>query len=269
MTAGQGVVGDDDVDDVQVDCAAGGAQLQIQITDDGDYASYGSVRDYRVLLANSGNGPVQDIQVAASFDPAFDVAEVTWDCLSSAPDTSCTPSGSGGFSASASLAPGTSVTWLLRVPVRADSTAAQAILTIHADGADSASDTNTLVIFRDGMDVPYGARAKTMAAGKHATAAADGPAAGSRPGPAQVSVHGIAAGVDGAASASASATASVSVSASGVDQPPGTASDDAPRGTAATPVPATGTWALVLMLLAMAALARRRLGSATERTPGT
>ncbi|MCK9489275.1 MAG: hypothetical protein M0Q42_07755 [Xanthomonadales bacterium] len=258
VSAGEGVVGQADVEDVQVDCAAGGAQLQIKLSDDGDYASYGSVRDYRVTLANTGNGPAQDVPVTASFDPAFDTAAVTWDCLSAAPGTACTPSGSGGFSASASLAPGSSVVWLLRVPVRADSTAAQASLQVHADGAGSASDTNTLVIFRDGLDVPYGERGTPLSAGKHG-AATDTTDATGRPdatgtqiqhGSAEHAAQGVAAGVDALAAASASGR-----------QAPATATDQALRGTAATPVPATGTAALVLMLLAMWLLARRRLAS--------
>ena len=259
VTAGQGVVGAANVEDVQVDCAAGGAQLQIQLSDDGDYASYGSVRAYRVLLANTGNGPALDVPVTASFDPALDTAAVTWDCLTSAPGTACTASGSGGFSASASLAPGSSVLWLLRVPVRADSTAAQATVQVHADGAGSAGDTNTLVIFRDGLDVPYGERGTPSAAGKHGAAAdvanaTDRPDPGAtqvRHGSAEHAAHGVAAGADTVAAASGSSRG----------QAPATPADQALRGTAATPVPATGTVAMVLMLLAMWLLARRRLAS--------
>lgn len=253
VTGGEGVVSDADVGDVQVDCAAGGAQLQIQLTDDGEYARYGSVRDYRVVLANTGTGPAGDIPVTASFDAALDGAAVTWECLSSATGTACTPSGSGGFQASASLAPGTSVTWLLRVPVHADSTAAQATLTVHADGAGSASDSNTLVIFRDGLDVPYGERATTRAASRQQTAAQrpDQAAAGAMAGPAT----GVAQG------AAASGSAFATTAAGGPDQRPGSAGDQVILGTPATPVPATGTGAVVLMLLAVVALARRRLAT--------
>lgn len=250
VSAGEGVIGNADVDDVQVHCSAGGAQLQIQLEDDGDYAAYGSVRDYRVLLANSGNGPVQDVQVTASFDPALDGAAVTWECLTSAPGTACTASGSGGFDASASLAPGTSVVWRLRVPVRMDSDAPQATVQVQADGAGSASDSNTLVIFRDGLDVPYGAHSAPPPAPAGAAMPGGTRALAARPGASP-------------SPAPATGAAPTLAAAATPARPPAAAGGAALAGTVATPVPASRPAGLALLLLAVFLVARRRLASAT------
>lgn len=145
-----------DVINVGVTCAAGGAQLQLSVTDTGDYARYGQMRDYFVTLANTGNGPATNVAVGANLDPAFDAANVQWSCVGGAPGTVCNEQGgAGGFADTATLSPGTSLVWIVRVPVRGDSNASAATLVVHAAGTADATDSNTLVIFRDGMDVPY------------------------------------------------------------------------------------------------------------------
>jgi hypothetical protein len=151
----EGMVGSANVADVDVDCTAGGAQLQLGVTDGGDYARYGQVRDYFVTLGNVGNGPAANIAIGADLDSAFDEANVQWACVGGAPGTACTAQGAGGFADTATLPAGTSLVWIVRVPVRGDSTAAEGVFHAHASGAADASDADTLVIFRDGVDVPY------------------------------------------------------------------------------------------------------------------
>lgn len=150
-----GTIGSADVTDVEVACSAGGAHLQLVVTDDGDYARYGQVRDYFVTLANTGNDSAHDVAVGAELDPAFDVPNVQWACVGGAPGTACTAQGAGGFADTATLPPATQLVWIVRVPIRGDSDAATATFLAHAGGASDAGDTDTLVVFRDGFDVPY------------------------------------------------------------------------------------------------------------------
>jgi hypothetical protein len=155
LVRAEGTVGGADVTDVDVSCAAGGARLQLDVTDGGDYARYGQVRDYFVTLRNTGDDGADGVAVGAELDAAFDLANVQWTCVGGAPGTACAAQGAGGFADIATLPPGTSLVWIVRVPVRADGDAASATFLARADGAGEAADTNTLVVFRDGVDVPY------------------------------------------------------------------------------------------------------------------
>lgn len=155
LSHAEGTVGNVNVTDINVSCSAGGPLLQLNVTDGSGYARYGQVRDYFVSLSNSGNGTATNIAVSADLDPAFDEANVQWACVGGASGTACTAQGAGSFVDTATLPPGTSLVWIVRVPIRADSNAANATLLVHAAGAADAGDTNTLVIFRDGVDVPY------------------------------------------------------------------------------------------------------------------
>ncbi|HVH34426.1 MAG TPA: choice-of-anchor Q domain-containing protein [Tahibacter sp.] len=144
------------VNNVDVTCAAGGAQLQLGVTDDGDYARYGQVRDYLVTLANTGNDTARNVTVGADLDSDFDAANVHWICVGGAPGTACNATGgTGGFADTATLPPGTSLVWIVRAPIRTDNDSGTATFVVHATGASNAADSNTLVIFRDGVDVPY------------------------------------------------------------------------------------------------------------------
>lgn len=155
LSHAEGMVGSANVTDVEVDCTAGGAQLQLGVTDGGDYARHGQVRDYFVTLSNAGNGTAANVAVGADLDPAFDEPHVLWACVGDAPGTACTAQGAGGFADTATLPPGTSLVWIVSVPVRGDGSAAEASFVAHAGGVPDAVDVDTLVIFRDGMDVPY------------------------------------------------------------------------------------------------------------------
>jgi hypothetical protein len=172
----EGTIGGADVTNVDVACAAGGARLQLEVTDGGDYARYGQVRDYFVTLRNTGNVGADGVTVGADLDTAFDVANTQWTCVGGAPGTACTAQGAGGFADTATLPPGTSLVWIVRVPVRAGGDAATATFLARADGAGEAADTDTLVVFRDGVDVPYadGAAAVQLARG-NVTGVATGP----------------------------------------------------------------------------------------------
>jgi len=155
-----GTVDGADVSDADVSCAPLQANLYVSVDDNHDFARYGQVRDYFVTLGNNGNA-AGSRAISATFDAAFDVANAHWQCLDASAGASCSSSGDGGFHDSASVPPNASVTWVVSVPVLADSMETQATLTIGetpalTTGGLGDEDTDTLVIFRDGLDVPYG-----------------------------------------------------------------------------------------------------------------
>jgi predicted outer membrane repeat protein len=151
-----GTVQGADVADVDASCAPLQAQLHLDVDDGHEFARYGQVRDYFVTLGNSGNATADGVAVAGAFSAAFDVANVHWQCLGGA--SLCGSDGAGGFADTANLPANSSVTWIVSVPVLAGSDEDQATFTVQlpASGAGlSDADTDTLVIFRDGVDVPY------------------------------------------------------------------------------------------------------------------
>jgi uncharacterized repeat protein (TIGR01451 family) len=151
----EGVIGNAKVTNVNVSCLPGGPQLHLSVTDGGNYARYGQVRDYFVTLSNTGTAAANNVTLNADLDTSFDAANVHWTCVDGTPGTACNPHGAGGFADTATLSPGTSLVWIVRVPICSDSTADSASLRVRATGAADAIDTNTLVVFRDGYDVPY------------------------------------------------------------------------------------------------------------------
>lgn len=160
-----GTVQGTDVDNVDLSCAPLLANLQLQVDDGHAYARYGQVRDYFVTLGNTGNVGANDVSVAATFSAAFDVPNLSWSCLDNG--SGCTtPGGGGNFDTLADVPANGSVTWIVSVPVRGDSNESEGTVTV-AQGTPSgtpagSSDTNTLVVFRDGLDVPYGDGAQAV-----------------------------------------------------------------------------------------------------------
>ena len=144
-----------DVTDVDVACAPLQAQLHLGVDDGREYARYGRVRDYFVTLGNTGNATATGVTLGASFSAAFDVANAQWQCVGSGGGASCGSGGSGGFNDSADIPPASSLTWIVSVPVLGGSNEPDATLTVGGSALADASDTDTLVIFRDGYDVPY------------------------------------------------------------------------------------------------------------------
>lgn len=150
-----GTVQGADVTDIDVACAPLQAQLHLGVDDGREFARYGRVRDYFVTLGNTGNAAATGITLGAGFSAAFDVANAQWQCVGSGGGASCGSGGSGGFSDSANVPPNSSLTWIVSVPVLGGSNEPDATLTVGGSGLAGASDTDTLVIFRDGHDVPY------------------------------------------------------------------------------------------------------------------
>lgn len=152
-----GVVAGSGVDDIDVDCSVLYSQLHASLDDNGDYARYGRIRDYLVQVGNSGNAPAA-VQLDGQFSAAFDQAHVQWLCVDSG-GGSCPASGSGGFATSATIPAGATASWIVSAPVRMDSADAQATVDLEVSSADAtaqASDSNQLVLLRDGFNRPYG-----------------------------------------------------------------------------------------------------------------
>lgn len=131
--------------------------LSLVIGDDRDHAAYGDVLDYTIVVHNAGSMEAGGIDVAATLSAALDEAAANWACLD-AGTGACAASGTGALADhGVRVPPGGSVTYLLSVPVFADTTAADAETSVGTVGAypgeaASATDTTQLVLFRDGFD---------------------------------------------------------------------------------------------------------------------
>ncbi len=164
LTNATGQVAGSDIGNVAVNCANREALWSLSVDDGSDFARYGQVRDYLVTLSNGGNIP-GTISIQALFSTAFDVPNVQWQCLALGGGTNCTPAGQGGFADVATVPPNGSITWIVSVPVFGTSQEPDATITVQSAAITRpanvqawpapAADTDTLVIFRDGVDVPY------------------------------------------------------------------------------------------------------------------
>lgn len=143
-----------------VSCAttafAGQGALVLEANDNHAYARYGQTLAYVVTLTNNGTGTATDVAVAAVLSPAWDAPGAGWTCYPGTDGATCTGSGSGPLDDVATLPPGARVTWVLELPVRIDAADVTATLDVTATGATPVADTNELVIFKEGFDVPYG-----------------------------------------------------------------------------------------------------------------
>ena len=110
----------------------------------------------------------------AVLSPAFDAVYARWQCFGGEAGAACAASGEGPLHDLATVPPGRSLTWRVSAPVRFDSGEAEATFALALGGAEpqNVSDTDTLVLLRDGFDVPYGEG--TQLVGAEAEALLDG-----------------------------------------------------------------------------------------------
>jgi uncharacterized repeat protein (TIGR01451 family) len=151
-----GNVSASNVTDVSISCAAAPPQLALSASDARDFARVGRVVDYVVTLANSGDGDASDVAVTFTLSAGFDGAFAQFACYGIGGGASCTQDAGNPLLFHIALPAHRSLTWLVAVPVRADASDATVDFSVAADGATAVTDTDTLVIFRDGFDVPYG-----------------------------------------------------------------------------------------------------------------
>ncbi|MDC8016192.1 DUF1566 domain-containing protein [Tahibacter soli] len=147
-----GTVGGTNISDVRVACLRP-PRIVMAVGDGSDYASYGGVAEYVVLLTNTG-GAADGVAVAATLSPAFDAAAATWICDDRIIGTVCAPSGTGPLADTVRLPPDSSLTFLVSAPLRSDTPETTATIQVGATGAATATDVDTLVIFRDGFEMP-------------------------------------------------------------------------------------------------------------------
>ena len=142
---------------------AGTAGLAITVTDNSDYARYGQARNYLFTISNNGPTDATDIGVTQTVSADFDASGITWTCINGGGGTSCTASGSGPLTDSNVVIPSMhSLTWLVTASVLDDAPDDSAQTTFNVTSAQdpnapyTATDSDTLVVFRDGFDVANG-----------------------------------------------------------------------------------------------------------------
>lgn len=151
-----GTVGAANVSDVGITCAATPPQLVLSVSDARDFARYGQVVDYVVTLANNGEGDASGVTVTFTLSAGFDGAFARISCFGAGSGATCTQDAGNPLLHHVALPAHRTLTWLVSVPIRADAADATVDFGVGADGTPSVTDTDTLVIFRDGFDVPYG-----------------------------------------------------------------------------------------------------------------
>jgi uncharacterized repeat protein (TIGR01451 family) len=123
--------------------------LSLTIGDGLDFARYGQIVDYVVTLTNQSGLAANAVPVTFALSSGFDGALAQWEC--SGAGATCVQDDPLHYTVTLPTK-GSSVTWLVSVPVRIDATEDDVTFSVSAEGKVSASDVNTLVIFRDGFD---------------------------------------------------------------------------------------------------------------------
>ncbi|MDC8016240.1 kelch repeat-containing protein [Tahibacter soli] len=132
------------------------ATVAVTIDDHHGYTRYDAVPSYVVTLANASPVTTHPVLSASSPGTGINLAGAQWFCTSNGGGSGCVD-GTGVFAANATLPANASMTWTLLVPLVPASNDPTIELRIDVAGdvnPASASDVNTLVIFRDGLQVP-------------------------------------------------------------------------------------------------------------------
>ena len=133
-----------------VECTTLQPLLGLSVDDSQSYAQYGKSLSYVVTLDNIGTAASGAVAVSAATSAGLDMTDAVWSCVPSG-GAICSVHGMGVFNDNASVPVGGKATWVISVPVF-DAIADPTVqITISAPGTSSASDTDTLVIFRDGF----------------------------------------------------------------------------------------------------------------------
>lgn len=132
-----------------------GGELTLSASGERRYVRYGQTIDAIVMLANTGES-TQESSVRISLSAAFDATRAQLTCVGAGAGASCEKDAADPLRFNVTLPADRSLTWKIRVPVRGDAQDTSAVLGAAATDAVAASDTRTLVIFRDGFDAPYG-----------------------------------------------------------------------------------------------------------------
>ena len=150
---GSGTMPANQVNDVAIACSdAPHAILSASLDDGVAYARYGQTLTYTATIANTGAAGGSGVGVAAIASAGLDTGALTWSCVASG-GASCGASGTGGLSDSVNLPSSGRVTYTVRVPVLAAAAEPRVRLELRVNnGEATATDSDTLVLLRDGFD---------------------------------------------------------------------------------------------------------------------
>jgi uncharacterized repeat protein (TIGR01451 family) len=131
--------------------------LAIDVTDNRDYARYGTVLEYIVTVANTGTGDAVGVSLSNAMPAQIDAVNTTWVCTGAGSGAVCESTGSGALDASDIVIPaGRTLIWFVAAPVLPDAIGTTIEYSISASFGDEAAvdatDTDTLVIFRSGFE---------------------------------------------------------------------------------------------------------------------
>jgi uncharacterized repeat protein (TIGR01451 family) len=128
--------------------------LSLSVTDaGGGYVPYGQTATYTVTLTNNDSASVTDIALTSTLSTALYATNAAWTCQASGGASCPAASGSGAlFGTGIALPVGGSLTWTVAVPVLDAAQQDSASFSAGATYAGTVSDTDTLVLFRDGFD---------------------------------------------------------------------------------------------------------------------
>ena len=134
--------------------------LVLAITDNRDYARFGMLLNYVITLSNTSAGDATGVTVSSTLSAQLDAANTTSICLGAGGGSICPVSGIGSNTTSGIVLPaGRTLVWLVSAPVLVQPIGTTVEYTVSAalSGAlpISATDNDTLVVFRDNFDVPY------------------------------------------------------------------------------------------------------------------
>ena len=152
VTNGSGLIGNANITDVAVACQPTAAAVAVTVDDGQQYAQYGKTLVYTVVVSNGGGTNATGVQVSSLASEGLDLGNATWNCMP-ANGATCTASGMGPFGDTVSLpALNGSAIYLVSVPVFSITALDTVQFQVNATGAMSASDSDTLVIFRNGFE---------------------------------------------------------------------------------------------------------------------
>lgn len=114
------------------------------------YESYGETLVFTAILGNSGSAAATNVAIDFGLSAGLDAVNATLSCSASG-GASC-PAGSSASMTVPSLPAGGTLTWTLHVTVLTTTPDPTATVQVSLNGTIQATDTATLVIFRNGFD---------------------------------------------------------------------------------------------------------------------
>jgi len=148
VSNGSGIVPSANVTDVSITCVDTPTDLAITVVDSSNYAQYGQPIDYLITLTNNGGTTASDVAITSGVS-GLDAAAAQWSCTPAGGAT-CTAAGNGPFSDTVTVPFNGTLSWIITIPVL--SNAGDTVEFDVSAPATSASDIDTVAIFRDGFD---------------------------------------------------------------------------------------------------------------------